>query len=243
MAGMSEDRLLDGRVLLRQPEEGYRAAIDPVLLAAAVTAGDGESVLDLGSGVGAASLCLASRVPGCRIFGLEMQPALVALAKQNIDLNGFSGRVETMIGTLQSPPPRLAPGSFHHVMTNPPYNAPEGTPSPSVAKDAANRENEIDLAAWMRFAVNMLRPKGVLTLVFRADRLDSLMAALHGKVGEITVTPLWPKRGRPAKRVLLRGRKGIGSPLTLAPGLVLHEEDGRYTALADDILRRGGGLG
>jgi len=243
MAGMSEDRLLDGRVLLRQPEEGYRAAIDPVLLAAAVTAGDGESVLDLGSGVGAASLCLASRVPGCRIFGLEMQPALVALAKQNIDLNGFSGRVETMIGTLQSPPPRLAPGSFHHVMTNPPYNAPEGTPSPSVAKDAANRENEIDLAAWMRFAVNMLRPKGVLTLVFRADRLDSLMAALHGKVGEITVTPLWPKRGRPAKRVLLRGRKGIGSPLTLAPGLVLHEEDGRYTALADDILRRGEGLG
>jgi len=240
---MSEDRLLEGRVLLRQPEEGYRAAIDPVMLAAAVTAAEGETVLDLGSGVGAASLCLASRVPGCRIFGLEMQPALVALAKQNIEINGFSGRVETMIGTLQSPPPRLAPGSFHHVMTNPPYNAPEGTPSPTTGKDAANRENEVDLAAWMRFAVNMLRPKGVLTLVFRADRLDSLLAALHGKIGEITVTPLWPKRGRPAKRVLVRGRKGIGSPLTLAPGLVLHEEDGRYTALADDILRRGGGLG
>lgn len=242
MDGVSEDRLLDGRVLLRQPEEGYRAAIDPVMLAAAVTAAEGETVLDLGSGVGAASLCLAARVPGCRIFGLEMQPALVALARQNIDLNGHTGRVETLIGTLQSPPPRLAPGSFHHVMTNPPYNAPEGTPSPSAIKDTANRESEIDLVAWMRFAVNMLRPKGVLTLVFRADRLDALMAALHGKVGEIVVTPLWPKRGRPAKRVLVRGRKGLATPLTLAPGLVLHEEDGRYTALADDILRRGGGL-
>ncbi len=243
MDGVSEDRLLDGKVLLRQPEQGYRAAIDPVMLAAAVTAAEGETVLDLGSGVGAASLCLAARVPGCRIFGLEMQPALVALARQNIDLNGVSGRVETMIGTLQSPPPRLAPGSFHHVMTNPPYNAPEGTPSPTAGKDAANRETEIDLVAWMRFAINMLRPKGVLTVVFRADRLDALMAALHGKVGEIVVTPLWPKRGRAAKRLLVRGRKGLATPLTLAPGLVLHEEDGRYTALADDILRRGQGLG
>ena len=239
---VTEDRLLDGRVLLRQPENGYRAAIDPVLLAAAVAAQEGETVLDLGSGVGAASLCLAARVPGCRIFGLEMQSALVALARQNIDINGFTGRVESMIGTLQAPPPRLAPGSFHHVMTNPPYNAAEGTPSPSAAKDAANRENEVDLAAWMRFAVNMLRPKGVLTVVFRADRLDALLAALHGKVGEVVLTPLWPKRGRPAKRVLLRARKGVASPFTLAAGLVLHEEDGRYTSWADDILRRGNGL-
>jgi len=242
MTGVSEDRLLDGRVLLRQPEEGYRAAIDPVMLAAAVTAEAGETVLDLGSGVGAASLCLASRVEGCRIFGLEMQPPLVALARQNIEINGFVGRVETMIGTLQSPPPRLAPGSFHHVMTNPPFNAPEGTPSPSAIKDTANREAEVDLAAWMRFAVTMLRPKGVLTVVFRADRLDALMAALHGKAGEMVVTPLWPKRGRPAKRILLRARKGIATPLTLTAGLVLHEEDGHYTTLADDILRRGQGL-
>jgi len=242
MTGVSEDRLLDGRVLLRQPEEGYRAAIDPVMLAAAVTAEAGETVLDLGSGVGAASLCLASRVEGCRIFGLEMQPPLVALARQNIEINGFVGRVETMIGTLQSPPPRLAPGSFHHVMTNPPFNAPEGTPSPSAIKDTANREAEVDLAAWMRFAVTMLRPKGVLTVVFRADRLDALMAALHGKAGEMVVTPLWPKHGRPAKRILLRARKGIATPLTLTAGLVLHEEDGRYTTLADDILRRGQGF-
>lgn len=238
MGEITEDRLLDGRVLLRQPEEGYRAAIDPVLMAAAVAASEGEMVFDLGSGVGAASLCLAARVPGCRVFGLEMQPNLVALARQNIEINGFTGRVESMIGALQSPPPRLAPGSFHHVMTNPPFNASEGTPSGNAGKDAANREGEVDLAAWMRFAVNMLRPKGSLTVIYRADRLDDLLAALHKKVGEIVITPLWPKRGRPAKRVLLKARKGIASPLILSAGLVLHEEDGRYTQLADDVLRR-----
>lgn len=242
MGDMTEDRLLDGRVLLRQPEAGYRAAIDPVLMAAAVTARDGEMVLDLGSGVGAASLCLASRVAGCRVFGLEIQSDLVALARQNIDINGFSGRVESMIGTLQAPPPRLAAGGFHHVMTNPPYNSAEGTPSGNAGKDAANREGEVDLAAWMRFAVTMLRPKGSLTAIYRADRLDDLLAALHGKVGEIVITPLWPKRGRPAKRILLKARKGVAAPLTLSAGLVLHEEDGRYTQLADDVLRRGGAI-
>ncbi|HEY8015586.1 MAG TPA: methyltransferase, partial [Dongiaceae bacterium] len=148
MGDITEDRLLDGKLLLRQPEEGYRAAIDPVLMAASVAANDGEMVLDLGSGVGAASLCLAARVPGCRVFGLEMQPNLVTLARQNIEINGFTGRVESMIGTLQAPPPRLAPGSFHHVMTNPPFNAGEGTPSGIAGKDAANREGEVDLAAW-----------------------------------------------------------------------------------------------
>jgi tRNA1(Val) A37 N6-methylase TrmN6 len=199
-------------------------------------------VLDLGSGVGAASLCLAARVAGCRVFGLEMQQALVALARQNIDINGVTGRVESLIGSLQVPPPRLAPGSFHHVMTNPPFHPAEGTASPNASKDAANREGEIDLAGWMRFAVNMLRPKGSLTVIYRADRLDEVLAALHRKVGEIVVIPLWPKTGRPAKRVLLRARKSIATPLTLTAGLVLHEEDGRYTEPADAILRHGAAL-
>jgi tRNA1(Val) A37 N6-methylase TrmN6 len=242
MHEISEDHLLEGRVLLRQPTEGYRAAIDPVFLAAAVPAGENEMVLDLGSGVGAASLCLATRVPTARIFGLEMQSSLVGLARQNIEINGFSGRVESMIGTLQMPPPKLAPGSFHHVMSNPPFNEANGTASPNAGKDAANREGEVELADWLKFAVNMLRPKGTLTLIYRADRLDELMAALYRKAGEIQVIPLWPKRGRPAKRVIVRARKGIASPLTLSAGMVLHEESGAYSKAADDVLRRGGAL-
>ncbi|MDR3439099.1 methyltransferase [Telmatospirillum sp.] len=240
MTDVSEDMLLDGRVIFSQPVDGYRAAIDPVFLAAAVPAQDGQIVLDIGSGAGAASLCLAARVPGVRIFGIEMQPELVALARKNIAANGLSGRVESMIGTLQTPPPRLAPGSFHHVMTNPPYHPAEsGRASPNASKAAANQEGEVDLAAWMRWAVNMLLPKGSLTVVYRADRLDDLLSALHGRVGDITVFPLWPKAGRPAKRVVIRARKGIASPLTLTPGMVLHETDGRYSPQAEAILRDG----
>lgn len=233
---ITEDTLLDGRVRLLQPAEGYRAAIDPVLLAAAVPAEAGQIVLDAGSGVGAASLCLAIRVPDCRVIGLELQPDLLELARRNVALNGLEARVSVLTGSLAAPPPRLAPGSYHHVMTNPPYNL-EGTPPPDRGKAIANMEGDIDLAAWMRACIMMLRPKGTLLVIHRADRLDDLLAALRGRAGEIDIQPLWPKRGRAAKRVLVRARKGVATPLALSPGLVLHEEDGRYTVEAEAVLR------
>lgn len=91
--------------------------------------------------------------------------------------------------------------------------------------------------------ITMLRPKGTLVVVHRADRLDELLAALRGKVGEVILFPLWPKAGRPAKRILVRARKSVQSPLTLHPGLILHQEDGAYTPDADSVLRLGAAIG
>lgn len=238
-----EDRLLDGRVRLLQPEAGYRVAIDTVFLAAAVPAAPGDLVLELGAGVGAAALCLAWREPGCRVIGIERDRAAARLAQRNIELNAVVGRVDVMVGDILRPPPRLAPGSFNHVMANPPHLAPQtASASPSAAKASATVEGEAAIEDWIKAAQTMLRPKGSFTLVHRADRLDAILAALHGRMGEIVVFPLWPGGSRPAQRVLLRARKGIATPLRLAPGLVLHEPDGRYTAAADAILREGAGL-
>ncbi len=238
--GFSDDRLLGGRVRLKQPKAGYRAAIDPVLLAAAVPAGAGETVLDVGTGAGAAALCLATRVPDCRIVGIEMQRELARLATENAVLNGVDDRVEVLVGDLMQPPPRLAPGSFDHVMANPPHHeAGRAVPSPDAAKALAAIEGTADLAAWVGFCVRMARPRGSITLVHRADRLDALLAHLHGKAGAIVVFPLWPDAagGRPAKRVIVQARKDAAAPAVLAPGLALHEADGRYTAGAEAVLR------
>lgn len=241
---ITEDTLLGGRVRLRQPAEGYRAAIDPVFLAAAAPAQPGQTVLDVGIGVGAAALCLAARVPGCRIFGIEVQPHLATLARDNVQINGFVGQIDVLTGTLAAPPPRLAPGSFHHVISNPPFlTEGSGTASPDPAKQTANAEGEVSLDQWLRFCINMLRPKGVLTLVHRTDRIDDLLTALRGRVGEVTLMPLWPKAGRPAKRILLRARKGVNGPLELMPGMVLHEADGNYTAAAKSVLWAGAAIG
>jgi len=235
----TEDRLLDGNVVLRQPRAGFRAAIDSVLLAGAVPAGPGDTVLEPGAGAGAAALCLARRVAGCAVVGIEPQADLVRLAGDNVRLNGFRNEVDVMIGDIARPPPRLAAGAFDHVMMNPPHLvAGKVNVSPDPARAASHVEGVSGLADWLAFGLRMVRHKGTLTLIHRADRLDEALAGLHGRAGEIVVFPLWPGRGgKPAKRVLVRARKGVATPLRFASGLVLHEENGGYTVAADAVLR------
>lgn len=239
----SEDALLGGRVRLRQPVAGFRAAIDPVFLAAAVPAGPGEAVLDLGCGVGVAALCLLARQPELRVTGLEIDPALVQLAGENARLNRLAGRFLPVAGDVAKMPPRLAPGSFHHVMCNPPHvSSAAGMPSPRAGRDRAMREGAAGLTDWIDAALAMLRPKGSLTLVHRADRLDEVMAVLRGQVGEIAVCPLWPGGDKPAKRIVVRGRKAVAAPTRLCTGMILHQPGGGFTAAADAVLRDAGPL-
>lgn len=241
--GLSEDGLLGGRLRLIQPAAGYRVAIDPVLLAAAVPAEAGERVLDAGVGTGAASLCLAARVPDALIVGLEKERDLHRLAVTNAAGNGFDRRIDLMVGDLLRPPPRLTGTNFDHVMTNPPFLEAGRATRPAGSKAAAHVEAEATLAEWLLACLRMLRPGGKLTLIHRADRLADALAALGGRIGGIVVFPLWPRAAdRPAKRVLIQGQKGSGAPLRLARGLVLHEADGSYTAAAHAVLYRGAAL-
>jgi tRNA1(Val) A37 N6-methylase TrmN6 len=237
---VSEDSLLGGRIRISQPHDGARVAIDPIFLAAAVPVEPSQLVLDVGSGSGAASLCLAVRAPECRVVGLELQPDLALLAGKNVVLNGMAGRVEVLAGNLLRPPSGLVPGGFDHVMANPPFlERGRASLPPNPAKAAAAIEGEAGLGDWVRFAVKMVRPRGSITFVHRADRLDSLLGHLAGLVGGIVVFPLWPMAGRDASRVLVRARKQIAAPARLAAGLVLHEADGRFTAAAEAVLRSG----
>ena len=243
MAATSDDTLLGGRVKLRQPRDGYRVAIDPVLLAASVPAGEADRVLDIGCGTGAAGLCLAARVPGCRVVGLERDPDVARLAAENIVRNDFADRLSVVEGDLLHPPASLAPGSFTQVMANPPFlEAARASASPVAARATAAVESEAMLADWIDFALAMLRDKGTLTLIHRADRLGDLLAALSGRAGGIIVFPLWPGEGKPAKRILLQAKKGNAAPMTLAQGLILHRADGRNSEAAEAILRHGAAL-
>lgn len=235
---ISVDHLLDRRVRLLQPRAGYRAAIDPVLLAAAVPAVAGERVLDIGTGAAAAALCLAARVPGAAVVGLEAQGAMADLARRNVAANGLESRVAIVDGDLLAPPPALAPGSFHRVMANPPFQkAGAHTAAPDPGKAAAHGEGRAGLAEWIAFAAAMVRPRGTLTLIHRADRLDEIMALLHGRFGGIVLFPLWPRAGQPARRILVQARRGVRSPACLAAGLVLHGVEGKFTSEAEAVLR------
>ncbi len=235
--GVRQNSLLDGRLELWQPEHGYRSAIDPVLLAAAVAAAPGDRVLDVGTGVGTAALCLALRQPECQIFGLEIQPDLAALARRNAEGNGCGERFTVLVGDLAEPPAGLEPG-FDHVMANPPHQtAARGPASPYPGKALANREGASGLADWLDFCLTMAAPGGSVTVIHRADRLDEVLTGLAGRAGAVVVMPLWPKAGEAAKRVVVQSRKGAKTPLRLTPGVVLHEADGSATATAQALLR------
>jgi tRNA1(Val) A37 N6-methylase TrmN6 len=239
----SDDMLLGGRVKLRQPLDGYRVAIDPVILAASVAAGAQDRVIDIGCGTGAASLCLAARVPDCRIVGLERDAAMAQLAAENIADNDFAARLSVIRGDLLAPPAALAPGSFTQVMANPPFlEAARASASPVAARAVAAVESEAMLSDWIDFALAMLRDKGTLTMIHRADRLGDLLGAFSGRAGGVIVFPLWPGEGKAAKRILLQARKGSAAPLTLSQGLVLHRADGRNSEAAEAILRHGAAL-
>ena len=235
---LTDDTLLDGRVALRQPTVGYRTAIDPVLLAASVHAAPGETVLDAGCGVGAAALCVAVRLPQVRVVGIERDRNLVDLARRNAEASGVGGRVDFVCGDMAAPPPALPAHGFDHVIANPPHLERDGgRASPHAGKRAATVETDLALGDWITACAHVVRHKGTVTLVHRADRLDALLAEARGRLGEVVVFPLWPGAAKPAKRVIVRGRRGVATPMRLAAGLALHEADGRFTPAADAILR------
>ncbi len=245
---LTDDGFLGGRLRVLQPEKGYRAGIDAVMLAASVSAKAGDKVLDVGAGVGVASLCLASRCSGATVTGLEIQASLVATAHENTERNSLSAQVKVVEGSVGEKAAKLAEkgvtyGSFDHVMTNPPfYDTEKVWDSPNDSKAAAHALDDIPLSEWLRVSCAMAKPKGTVTIIHRADALPELLKGVEGKLGGLIAFPLWPAAGKDANRILLQGIKGSRAPFRLAKGLVLHEEDGGFTVEANAILRDGAAL-
>jgi len=230
------DAFLGGRVHAWQPRQGYRAAMDPVFLAAACLAKPGQTVLELGCGAGVASLCLAARVPELAIIGVERQAAYAELARRN--------GLEVVTADLTDLPTDLRTRSFDHVIINPPYYpSGGGTPADDAGREAALRE-DTPLSGWLGTARARLAPKGWLTLIQAADRLPDIIAALDG-FGSITVLPLAPRAARPANRLILRARKSGRAPFVLLPPFLIHEgaqhqiDGDDHSAAAREILRDG----
>jgi tRNA1(Val) A37 N6-methylase TrmN6 len=234
---LTEDALLGGRVRLLQPAKGYRIAVDAVLLAAAVEAGSGDRVLDLGAGVGAVGLCLAARVPGCTVTGVELQPALAELARRNARLNGLDDRLDFLLHDLAEPLPTLE--AFDHVVSNPPYLAAAvADPSPNASKALATVESSAGLQRWLTVAIGAAKPAGTVLLIHRTDRLEEIVrgfAALG--FGDLAIKRLSTRQLAAAPRALVRARRADRFHRREAAPLVLHRPEGGYTDEAEAILR------
>ena len=214
------DGFLGGQLRLAQPKTGYRAGIDPVLLAAACPAQSGQEVLELGCGVGVASLCLGRRVPGLALNGVEILGEYAQIARENAARNDIEFDVRQ--GDVSARPTPFFDRSFHHVIMNPPYFAAEASSISPEAGRASGRSEQVALSHWVDMAAKRLRPKGYLTVIQRAERLPDLLAALEGCLGSIVVQPLAPRAGRPAHLILLRARKSGRAAFQLLSAHSLH---------------------
>lgn len=237
MSDFTHDAFLSGRVMVWQPRVGYRAATDPVYLGAACPARAGESALELGCGAGVASLCLAARVPGVAVLGVERQAFYADLARRN--------GLDVVEADLAALPDNLRQRSFDHVIANPPYHGASPA-SADAGRDAAFRE-ETPLSIWCDVARKRLVTGGWLTMIHLAERLPDVLAGLAG-FGSVSVLPLTPREGRAAGRVVVRARKGGKTPFQLLAPILIHDgavhtTDGDdYSATARAVLRHGAAL-
>ena len=237
-AKVTDDRILGGRVSLRQPAKGYRAGMDAALLAAACDAAAGERVLDLGCGVGAVMLAAAARRPGAMFVGLERDPVAVALAQANINANAMTGRAEAVEADVSALFSSLGLAPFDAALANPPYfDDPAELRAPHPAKRAAWMADG-GLGAWTDFLFKAVREGGTITVIHRAERLGDLLARLSAKAGSFQVRPVHPFADAPAGRVLVRAIKTGKAPLRLLPPLILHDAGGgKHTPRTEAILR------
>lgn len=220
---LTHDAFLGGRIRLWQPRSGFRGGIDAVLLAASCPARHGESVLDLGCGVGTAGLCLGARVPGLRLSGVELQPSYAQLARRNAQDNAIDMHIHC--ADLSALPAALRAQSFDHVIANPPYfDRDRGSRAPDPTREQALGE-DTPLRLWIETATRRLRPKGWLTLIQKADRLGDLLSAFDDRLGSVCVLPLSPRPNRPAGLILMQARKGGRGALRLLAPVVMHIGD------------------
>lgn len=249
-AELTDDAFLGGRLRVLQPRTGYRAGNDPVVLAAAVDAAQGQAVLELGLGVGVAALCLALRVPGLSVTGVELQPAYAALARRNAERNALALRV--IEADLSALPPGLRQESFDHVMMNPPYfDRARGSLAQDLGREVA-LGGATPLALWIEVATRRLRPRGWLTLIQRAERLPEVLTALQaradGRLGSLQLCPLAARADRDAQLFILRARKEGRAPFRLLAPMVMHQgarhlrDEDDFTPLFRSILREGTAL-
>jgi tRNA1(Val) A37 N6-methylase TrmN6 len=244
----STDDFLGGHIRVAQPRRGHRAGSDAVFLAASVPARKGQRVLDIGAGVGVAGLCLLARVGNLEVTAVEIDAPLAALAARNAAQNGLAEQFQIIEADVTAPGKALREAgltreSYHHLIANPPFYAETKVrAAPDSARAAAHVMREGGLAAWVRFSAAMAAPNALLTLIHRPDCLGELIALLDGRFGDIVIFPLFPKAGGAATRIIVQAKKGSRAGISLLPGLVLHEMDGRYTAGAEAVLRDGTAL-
>jgi tRNA1(Val) A37 N6-methylase TrmN6 len=236
----TEDAFLGGQLRLRQLKSGHRAGHDAMLLAAATPARPGDRVVDFGAGVGAAGLAVARRVAGIDLALVEIDEELAGLARGNSAANDIPAEIIVLdIASAAEifAAAGLAPDSADVVLMNPPFNDPaRHRVSPDKAREVAHVATAVTLENWVHAARRVLKSGGVLTLIWRADGIAEVLAALNRGFGSLSILPVHGDSKAPAIRVLIRATKGGKAPAQIHPALMLNDWSGVPNKEVQEVL-------
>ena len=226
--------------MIRQPEGGYRFSIDTVLLAGFAAPHARGRVLDLGTGCGVLLLLLSRLAPGMGFgTGVEIQPALCALAERNFRENGQGGRLRAIRGDFRREAPGVAPGAFDLVVANPPYGrAGHGRRNPHPEREAARHEIHGSLQDMFDAVARYLAPAGRFALILPHDRLQEVQdGARRVGMGIEGIRRVHAREGAPPTRVLSLLGRAMGEQPDELPPLYLHGGEGKYCAEVEWLCR------
>ncbi len=238
----TNDYLLNKKVKIFQPEDGYRASTDAVILSSLLNSKNVkpyDMILDVGSGTGAISLCLAERLKekNISITGIDIQSDLVKLSNLSAQENDFADFLHYEQADIREKT-QLPAGKFSFVITNPPYSDHD-MPSPNLSKQLAHNHQDFDLTGWLSFCLKMLKPKGYLLMINRTEALNETLSALKNKAGDILILPIYSKPEQDAKRIAVIAKKGTRGITKILPPFYTHNPDSSYAEKAQQILRHG----
>src|SRR5665647_131259 len=240
----TEDGFLGGQLRLRQRKSGHRAGHDAMLLAAATPARPGDRVVDFGAGVGAAGLAVAKRVAGIELMLVEIDEMLADLARGNAASNAIAADVIVLDVAAAADgfaAAGLPPDSVDVVLMNPPFNDPaRHRASPDNAREIAHVATSATLESWIHASRRILKSGGVLTMIWRADGLAEVLAALGRGFGSLAILPVHGDVNSPAIRVLIRAIKGGKAPTQILAALMLNDESAMTNKQVQDILAERG---
>ena len=240
------DNFLGGKLKIYQLKEGFRAGHDSVLLASAIKAFEGDSCLELGFGTGVVSLCLAKRIPNLDIIGIENDIEMLKISKKNIELNNFKKNIKVFAGDIEGKIENyqfIKRQSFDQIYANPPYFIEENISEPSNKnKKVANIGNKKTFDLWLKKALTFSKSGGTITFINHIQNLPEMIFLFSKKLGDIKVTPIFPKKDEKASRFIISGVRDSKKPLTYNQGLILTNKDGKIPKNIDNLLRNGIGF-
>jgi tRNA1Val (adenine37-N6)-methyltransferase len=239
MTSLTTDTFFNGRIRVKQSRSGYRYSIDAVLLAAQTRPRPDDTVLDLGTGCGIIPLILAYRHPKIKVYGIEVQQDLAAVAALNVEENRMGDRINIYCRDMKTLKHDMTSGPVDLVVSNPPFRKAEsGRINPDRQRAVARHEIKATLYDVVATARRMLRTSGRFVMVYLAERMTDILTQMRSAgIEPKTLRMIHSGRDTEAKLILVEGKKGGRPGLKVGPPLIIFRKDGSYTDEVEEIFR------